>query len=162
MGAKNIINLISVVNIWWCPCVESSLVCWKMVFAMTSVFSWQNSVSLLPASFCTLRPNFPITPGISWLLTFAFQSPIMKRISFFGASSRRFFYIFIKYSTSASSAFITGWGIDLDYCDIIWLALEMNRDHFVILGTATKYSIWTLLLTMMATPLLLSDSCQQQ
>ena len=23
------------------------------------------------------------------------------------------------------------WGIDLDYCDIEWLALEMNRDHSV-------------------------------
>ena len=27
---------------------------------------------------------------------------------------------------------ITGWGIVLDYCDIEWLALEMNRDHSVI------------------------------
>ena len=26
LAAKNIINLISVVTIWWCPCVESSLV----------------------------------------------------------------------------------------------------------------------------------------
>ena len=34
---------------------------WKRVFAMTSVFSWQNSVSLCPASFCTPRPNFPVT-----------------------------------------------------------------------------------------------------
>ena len=24
------------------------------------------------------------------------------------------------------------WGIDLDYCDIEWFALEMNRDHSVI------------------------------
>ena len=32
---------------------------------MTSVFSWQNSVSLCPASFCTSRPNLPITTGIS-------------------------------------------------------------------------------------------------
>ena len=23
---------------------------------------------------------------------------------------------------------ITGWGIDLDFCDIEWFALEMNRD----------------------------------
>ena len=28
-------------------------------------FSWQNSVSLFPASFCTPRPNLPNTPGIS-------------------------------------------------------------------------------------------------
>ena len=31
---------------------------------MTSAFSWQNSVSLCPASFCTPRPNFPVTAGI--------------------------------------------------------------------------------------------------
>ena len=65
------------------------LCCWKRVFAMTSVFSWQNSVSLCPASFCTPRPNLPVTPGISWLPTFAFQLPIMKRTSFGGVSSRR-------------------------------------------------------------------------
>ena len=56
---------------------------------MTSVFSWQNSISLYPASFCTPRPNLPVTPGVSWLPAFAFQSPIMKRTSFLGVSSRR-------------------------------------------------------------------------
>ena len=40
---------------------------------MTSAFSWQNSVSLCPASFCTARPNLPVTPGVSGLPTFAFQ-----------------------------------------------------------------------------------------
>ena len=49
---------------------------------MTSAFSWQNSVSLCPASFCTPRPNLAVTPGISSLPTFAFQSPVMKRTSF--------------------------------------------------------------------------------
>ena len=39
-------------------------------------------ISLGPASFCTPRPNLPVTPGISGLPTFAFLSPIMKRTSF--------------------------------------------------------------------------------
>ena len=56
---------------------------------MTSAFSWQNSVSLCPISFCTLKPNLPVTPGFSWLPTFAFQSPMMKRTSYFSVSSRR-------------------------------------------------------------------------
>ena len=30
------------------------------------------------------RPNLSVTPGISWLPTFAFQSTILKRTSFFG------------------------------------------------------------------------------
>ena len=34
-----------------------------------------------------------------------------------------------------------GWGIDLDYCDIEWFALEMNRDHSVIFEIASKYCI---------------------
>ena len=36
---------------------------------------------------------------------------------------------------------VTGRGVDLDYCDTEWLALEMNRDHSVIFETATKYCI---------------------
>ena len=34
---------------------------------------------------------------------------------------------------------ITGWGIDLDHCDIEWFALEMNKDHslFLILHPGT-------------------------
>ena len=62
-------------TIWWCPCVESSLLCWKRMFPMTSALSQENSVSLCPASFCTPRPNLPVTPGISWLL-FLHSSPL--------------------------------------------------------------------------------------
>ena len=36
---------------------------------------------------------------------------------------------------------ITGRGIGLDYCDIEWFALEMNRDHSVVFEIASKYSI---------------------
>ena len=32
-------------------------------------------------------------------------------------------------------------GIDLDYRDIEWFALETNRDHSVIFEIASKYSI---------------------
>ena len=45
---------------------------------MTSVFSWQNSVSLYPASFFTPRPNLLIQVSLDFLL-FAFQSAMMKR-----------------------------------------------------------------------------------
>ena len=39
---------------------------------MTSAFSWQNSISLCPASFHIPRPNLPVTIGVSWLPTFAY------------------------------------------------------------------------------------------
>ena len=56
---------------------------------MTSEVSWQNSISLCPASFWPPRPNLPVTPDISWLATFTSQSHIMKRTSFGSVSSRR-------------------------------------------------------------------------
>ena len=36
---------------------------------------------------------------------------------------------------------ITGWGIDLDYCNIEWFALETNRGHSVVFEIAPKYCI---------------------
>ena len=36
---------------------------------------------------------------------------------------------------------VTGWGIDLDYCDIEWFSLETNRDHSVVFEIASKYCI---------------------
>jgi len=36
---------------------------------------------------------------------------------------------------------ISGWGIDLDYCDIECFSLEMNRDHSVIFEIESKYCI---------------------
>ena len=36
---------------------------------------------------------------------------------------------------------VTGWGIDLGYCDIEWFALETNRDHSVVFEIASKYCI---------------------
>ena len=32
-----------------------------------------------------------------------------------------------------------GWGIDLDYHDIEWFALERDRDHSVVFEIAPKY-----------------------
>ena len=49
-------------------------------------------------------------------------------------------YVFIE-PFNFSFLSITGQGIDLDYCDIEWFALEMNRDHSVIFEIAPKYCI---------------------
>ena len=55
---------------------------------MTSIFSWQNSISLSPASFYTPRPNLPVTPGV---LDFVHlhSIPLNEKESFFGVSSKR-------------------------------------------------------------------------
>ena len=36
---------------------------------------------------------------------------------------------------------ISGWGIDLDYCDVQWFSLETNWDHSAVFEAAPKYCI---------------------
>ena len=52
-------------------------------------------------------------------------------------------------------------GHRLGYRDIKWFALETNGDHSVIFEIASSTAFQTLLLTMMATPFLLRESCPQ-
>ena len=110
---------------------------------MTSVFSWQNSISLCPVSFCTPSPNLPVTPGVSFLLftkLLLHSSPYNEKDIFgvvlvlegLAGLYRIFNFCFFS---------ITGWGTDLDYHDIEWSALETNRDHSVIFEIAPKYCI---------------------
>ena len=59
---------------------------------------------------------------------------------------------------SVGAQYATVWGIGLDYHDI---ALEMNRVILSLLRLYPSTAFQTLLLTMMATPFLLRDSCPQ-
>ena len=106
---------------------------------MTSVFSWQNSVSLCPASFCTPRPNLPVTPGISWLPTFAFIPIWWKGHLFWVLVLEGLVGLHRTIQLQLFS--ITDCGIDLDYCAIEWFALEINRDHSAVFEIASKYCI---------------------
>ena len=36
---------------------------------------------------------------------------------------------------------VSVWGIELDYCDVEWFALEMNRDCSVVFEVAPKHCI---------------------
>ena len=73
-------NLIYVLTFWWCPGIKSSVVekgclLWPM-----------HSLGRILLAFALLhfaRWNLSVIPGIPWLPTLAFQSPIMYRTSFF-------------------------------------------------------------------------------
>ena len=159
LAAKNMINLILVLTIWWCPCVESSLVLLEEGVAMTSVFSWQNS-SLCPASFCIPRPNLPVTPGVSWLPTFAFHSPIMKRASFFGVLALKGLVgIHRTIQLQLLQHYWLGHRLGLPWYWMVCLGNEQRS--FCCFWDCIQVLHFGLLLTMMATPFLLRDSCPQ-
>ena len=138
-SAKNIVNLISVLTIWWCPFVESSPVLLEMGVGYNQCISWQNSVSLCLASFCTPRPNLPVTPGIPWLPTFVFKSLIRKG----HLSVVLVLEGFVGLYRTVELQFLQHYcqGIDLDYCNTEWFSLEMNRDHSVIFKITSKFCI---------------------
>ena len=54
---------------------------------------------------------------------------------------------------------ISGWGIDLDYCDIEWYALEMNWDYSVVFEIALKDYISDCFVDYDGYSILLRDSC---
>ena len=97
------------------------------------------AVSLCPVSFCTPRPNLPVTPGTSWLPTFVFQSPIIKGHVFWLLVLEGL--VGLHRTIQFQLPWHSGWGIGLDYYDIEWFALETNRNHSVIFEIAPKYCI---------------------
>ena len=86
---------------------------------MTNVFSRQNSVSLFPASCCIPRPNLPFFPGTSRVLTSAFQSPVMKKTSFFAVSSKRSCMSSQNHSTSQQSKYAST--TNAEEAEVEWL-----------------------------------------
>ena len=124
LAVKNIINLISVFTIWWCPCVELSLV-------------------LLEESVCYDMHSFDKTLLAFSLLHFSLQGQIclILQVSLdfllfdsnpLWCEGHLFFFFGVSYRSCASTYFIelinfnffsiSGWGIDLD------MFLNRNRN----------------------------------
>ena len=95
---------------------------------------------ICPASFRIPRLNLPVTPGVSWLPTFAFQSPIMKRTSFLCVLVLKVL-VGLHRIIQLKFLYCYWWGIGLDYCNIEWFSLEINGDYSVIFEIASKYWI---------------------
>ena len=139
-------------------CKVVSCVVGRGYLLLTSVFLWQNFVSLYPASFCMPRPNLP---GISWLLAFAFQFSMINRtffFFFFGLCYRRSCRSSWNHSTSASLALVVG--------AYTWITVMLNglpwKQTEVILSSFRLHpntSFQILLLKMRAAPIYANYLC---
>ena len=155
-------------TIWWCPCVESSLVlleegclcCLCCLLWYDQCIFLANSISLCPASFLIPRPNLPVTPGVSWLPTFAFQFPIMKRTFFWVLVLKRLVGLHRTVQLQLLQRYWLGHRLGLLWYWMVCLGNEQRSLSFLRMHTSTAF--WTLLLTMMATSFLLRDSCAQK
>ena len=79
LAAKNIISLISALTIWWYPDGQYWVISWVVG---KWCLLWPVCSFVCPDSFWTPSPNLPVNLGVSWLPSFAFQSPMRKRTSF--------------------------------------------------------------------------------
>ena len=94
-----------------------------MQFAISNVFSQQNSVSFCPAK-CACYSRYLLTSY------FCIPVPYNEKGISFGCYFQKVLQVFMELFNFSFFS-ITEQDIDLDYCDIEWFALEMNRDHSV-------------------------------
>ena len=111
---------------------------------MASAFSWRNSICPLQMTFPYFilysKAKFACHSRCFLTSYFCIPVPYNEEDILFGCQFQKVLQVFIEPFNFRFSS-ITGQGIDLDYRDIEWFALEMNRDHSVIFEIAYKYCI---------------------
>ena len=118
--------------------------------------SFDKTVSLCPASFCTPRPSMPVIWVISWLPTFAFQCQMMK-----GTYIYIFFFLVLILESVIGLHRIGQFLLLLHRwlghrLGLLWCWIPRSSCHLWD-GTCTQVWHSGLLLTMRDTPFLLRD-----
>ena len=156
--AKNIINLISVLTTWWCPYAEFSLVlfeegvCYDQGVLLAKLLAFALLHFVLQGQICLLLQvslDFPLLHSsplwwkghLFWVLVLEGLVGLHRTVQF-----------------QLLQHYWLGHRLGLLW---YWMVCLGNRDHSVIFETAPRTAFQTLLLTMMATPFLLRDSCPQ-
>ena len=135
-ATKNIINLFSVLTIWWCLYVESSLVlleervCCECIL-LTKLLGFALLHFVLQDQTCLLLQvslDFQLLHSSpSWWVGHLFLVSVLGSI----VGLHRIIQLHLLWHCS--------WGID--YCDVEWFAWETNQDHSVVFDIALKYCI---------------------
>ena len=104
---------------------------------MTSALSWQNSISLCPASFCTPRPKLPVTPGVSWLPTSVYSTPhYLHTISISPRQPLNYFW-----SLLICLLWIFSYKLNHTICALLWLIslciMFLRFVHIIICTTSS-------------------------
>ena len=141
--AANIINLILVLTIWWCPCVESSLVLlwrgcllWPVCSLDRTLLAFVLLHSVFQGQICLLRQVF-----FDFLLLHS--SPLYwKGHLFWVLVLKGLVGLHRTIQLQLLQHYWLGYRLGaVYYFNIEWFALETNRDHFVVFEIASKYCI---------------------
>ena len=125
LAAKNIINLISVLTIWWCPCVALSLVllekgvCYDQHFLLVKLLAFALLHFVLQGQTCLLLQ-------LSFDCLILHSNPLAWKEHLLLVLDLEGLWVLIEL-VSFSFFSINDWDIDLDYSNVDWFALETNR-----------------------------------
>ena len=108
---------------------------------MTSVFSWQTLLTLALLHF-VLQGQLSLFLQVSLDFLLCIPVPYNENDIFWGCQFQKVLQVFTELF-NFSFFTITGQGIELDYCDSESFALEMNRDHSVLLRLHPSTVLWT-------------------
>ena len=131
---------------------------------MTNAFSWQNTFCCQPLPCFILYSKAKLACYSRYVLTsyFCIPVPYNEKDIFFGCQFQKIsFRSSQNCSTSASSALVVG---AQTWITVILNSLPWKQTEIILsfLRLHSSIALWTLLLTMMATPFLLRDSYPQQ
>ena len=141
LAAKNIISLISILTIWWCPCIVFSCVVgtgcllWPVHSLGKTLLAFALLHSVLQGQICLLLQVF-----LNFLLLHS--CPLQWK-------GHLFWVLILEWLAGLHRSIqlqLLQHYIDLDYHDTEWFALEMNRDHSVIFEIASKSMPWPIML----------------
>ena len=160
LAAKNIINLILVLTIWWCPCVEYSPVlleegvCYDQCVLLAKLLAFALIHFVLQGQTCLLLQvslDFILlhSSRLWWKGLFFFLVLVLKGL--IGLHRTVQLQLLQHYWLGHRLRLLWYWMV----------CLQMNRDHSVDFEIAISTVFQTLLLIGMATPFLLRDSCPQ-
>ena len=160
LAAKNIINIISVLNIWWCPCVESSHV-FGRGFLLWTVWSLGKTLLAFALLHFVLQGQIFMLIQVSLDFLLLHSNPLWWKGHFF-------LVLFLKSaaglhrtkSTSASSTLVVG---AYTWITVILNGYPLKRTKIILsfLRLHPSTAFQTLLLIMRGTSFLLWESCQQ-
>ena len=158
LTAKNIIILISVLSIWWRPCVQCSLVlleesvcCWPVRSLGKTLLAFGLLHSVLQGQICLLLQVF-----LDFVLLHS--SPLQWKGHLFWLLVLEGL-IGLHRTVQLLQHYWLGHRLGLLWYWMVCLGNEQIILSFLRLHPSTAF--WTLLLTMMAAPFLLRDSCPQ-
>ena len=160
LAAKNIISLISVLTIWWCPCVESSLVlleegvCYDQCILLAKLYYPLPRFILNSKAKFTCYSRYFLT-SYFWIPVFYNEKDIFWGVLFLEGlmGLHKTIQLQLHQHYWSGHRFVLLW---------YWMVCLGNKQRsFCRFWDCIQGLHFGLLLTMMATPFLLRNSCLQ-